>query len=91
MKSALEEMQQLHAELGRKLDAHKASDPNDNEGIGRLASKQKGVGKCIEIMQRRGGSVDPADIWDAYCDETPEDRRSPQGALAFGFAWHNPN
>lgn len=28
---------------------------------------------------------DPADVWDAYCKEVPFNRRSPQGALAFGF------
>ncbi len=28
---------------------------------------------------------DPAGAWEAYCAETPRERRSPQGALAFGF------
>lgn len=32
------------------------------------------------------GMNDPADAWDAYCAEVPAHRRSPQSALAFGFA-----
>ena len=27
----------------------------------------------------------PEDTWDAYCAETPEDGRSPQGAMAFAL------
>jgi hypothetical protein len=27
----------------------------------------------------------PEDTWDAYCAETPEDGRSPQGAMAFAI------
>lgn len=30
--------------------------------------------------------LDPADVWDDYCEETPPEFRSPQGALAFGFS-----
>jgi hypothetical protein len=33
----------------------------------------------------QGEDIDPADVWDDYCEETPEDSRSLQGALAFGF------
>lgn len=66
MEAALQEMQKLHAELGQKLDAHKASDPNDSLGIGLASSKMKGVGKCIEIMQRHMGA--------AYNAEPPTSR-----------------
>lgn len=50
--SAIEELQALHAELGAHLDKLKAGQPNDHMGIAIAASKQKGVGKAIEIVQR---------------------------------------
>jgi hypothetical protein len=34
----------------------------------------------------RADAIDPADLWDRYCDETDEKFRTPQGAMAFAVA-----
>jgi hypothetical protein len=48
--------------------------------------------KCVSALRLAAKpSTDPADVWDAYCQEVPRDQRSPQGALAFGFAAAKPS
>lgn len=37
------------------------------------------MGETLTILSN------PEDTWDAYCAETPEDGRSPQGAMAFAI------
>lgn len=44
---------------------------------------------CVKAWNTRLAAAkpdeDPVDVWGAYCEEVPAHRRSPQGALAFGF------
>lgn len=40
---------------------------------------------CLALSSNKQQS-DPADIWDAYCEEVPADQRSPQGAMAFALS-----
>lgn len=49
----------------------------------RIAQLEEALGKAV--LQPAPVWNDPADVWEAYCAETPTKRRSPQGALAFGF------
>lgn len=57
----LEELRELHRDLGRKLDRIKSEQPNDNEGIAIAAARMKGVGMAIEIVQRHQRPIDRLD------------------------------
>lgn len=44
------------------------------------------AGRPVSTFSSSKQQGDPADIWDAYCEEVPADRRSPQGAMAFALS-----
>jgi hypothetical protein len=41
------------------------------------------VGRVTAHTRSAVPEIDPADLWEQYCAETPNKRRSPQGAMAF--------
>ncbi len=53
----VEAVRQLHADMGKKADEHRDSDPKDVFGASTLYSRQKGVGKSLQLFLDISNSV----------------------------------